>query len=161
MAERTLRLSVLDRLLDAEPRLAADPPLTWDESVRRHKAALLRDLEWLLNTRRIIEPAPAAYPEVQRSLYHYGLPDLSSLGSDRATVRQRLTHYLEESIELFEPRLVQVRVTAAEPAGGTEQHLRFVVDALLRMDPNPERVIFDTLLETVSGEFRVRGADDA
>jgi type VI secretion system protein ImpF len=159
-SERTVRLSVLDRLLDYDPHNAGDPPLTWSESVRLHKAALLRDVEWLLNTRRICEPAPDAYPEVQRSTYHFGVPDMSSVSSDSQTAQLRLMRQIEESIRIFEPRLSGVRVTPME-GGAASREVRFTVEAMLRMEPNPERVVFDTVLETASGEFRVSGVGDA
>src|SRR5690606_11335440 len=74
--EPTIRLSVIDRLLqNGEPEEANS---TWVGSVDALKASLVRDLEWLLNTRRIAEPAPDSFPEVQRSVYHFGLPDVSS-----------------------------------------------------------------------------------
>ena len=158
--DRTVRLSVLDRLIDYEPGLAADRTITWDESVRRMKLAVLRDVEWLLNTRRIVEPAPDEYPEVQASVYHFGIPDVSSMSADSESARQRLMRNIEEAIETFEPRLTQVRVLPVE--GGTEQReIHFMVDAVLRLDPDPERVIFDTVLETSSGEFRVSGSANA
>lgn len=159
-SERTVRLSVLDRLMDFDPRAGGDPTIPWEESVRQLKGSLLRDLEWLLNTRRIAEPATDLYPEVQRSVYHFGIPDVSSLSGDSPTSRLKLMQHIEESIRLFEPRLTQVRVT---PAEGPRRHLqiRFVVEALLRMDPNPERIVFDTVLEAASGEFHVSGGDDA
>ena len=158
--ERTVRLSVIDRLIDSEPGLAGDPTTTWDESVRQLKMALLRDVEWLLNTRRIPEPAPDHYPEVQRSVYHFGIPDVSSLSSDSDASRQKLQQHIEESIRIFEPRLTRVRVVPTQE-GMEGREIRFVIEALLRMDPNPERVIFDTVLETASGEFRVNGSDNA
>ena len=37
-----------------------------------------------------------------------------------------------------------------KPAKG---RMKFVVEGLLRMEPNPERVMFDTVLETGSGKF--------
>ena len=33
-------------------------------------------------------------------------------------------------------------------------------EALLRMDPEPQRVVFDTVLETPTGTFFVRGGED-
>jgi type VI secretion system protein ImpF len=159
--ERTVRFSVIDRLVDEEPRLGADAPITWAESVRRLKGSVLRDLEWLLNTRRQIEPAPAIYAEVQRSLYHYGLPDVSSVSRDSAPALRILIQQMEECIRTFEPRLDNVRVLATPQAGAEQRELRFVIEAMLRMEPNPERVVFDTVLETVRGEFRVAPALDA
>jgi type VI secretion system protein ImpF len=160
VAERTVRFSVIDRLVDDSPKLAADPPITWAESVRQLKESVLRDLEWLLNTRRIIEPASDVYPEVQQSLYHYGLPDVTSVSKDSSAALRMLVQQMEDCIRLFEPRLENVRVHMAERLPG-QRDLRFIVEAMLRMDPNPERVVFDTVLETVRGEFRIEaGADE-
>ena len=158
--DRSVRLSVLDRLIDYEPSVAADRPVTWDESVRRMKMAVLRDVEWLLNTRRTVQPAPDGYEELPRSVYHFGIPDVSSMSADSDSARQRLMRNVEEAIEIFEPRLTRVRVVPAE-GGAERREIRFTVDAVLRLDPNPERVIFDTVLETSSGEFRVSGGADA
>ena len=59
--ERPVRPSVLDRLIDDDPRSNVEPPLTRSQSVRQFKTALRRDLEWLLNARRvIIELTPQA-----------------------------------------------------------------------------------------------------
>lgn len=158
---RTVRLSVLDRLLadaDDAPETAGTP---WSRSAARHRASLLRDLEWLLNTRRTIEPAPASHPETQRSVHHFGLPDLTSLAAGSDDVRHRLLRQVEEAIQLFEPRLSRVRVTSGDDAPGGGRQLRFVVEGLLQMDPEPERVRFDTVLETASGTFRVDGGAGA
>jgi type VI secretion system protein ImpF len=121
------------------------------------KAAVRRDLEWLLNTRRIIEPAPDDATELPTSLYHYGLPDISSMSADSPDVAVQLRRYLEEVIALFEPRLTDVRVALAEAGEGGSHELRFVIDGLLRMDPSPEHVQFDTVLQAASGKFDVGG----
>ena len=154
--DRTVQQSVLDRLLDDEPQ-AGSAGTPWSRSVTRLKSSLLRDLEWLLNTRQVIEPAGPSHPEVQRSVYHFGLPDLTSLSAGSHEVRRRLLRQVEEAIQMFEPRLSRVRVTAAEDAPGGGREVRFVVEGLLEMDPEPERVTFDTVLEPASGTFRVNG----
>ena len=159
--ERTVQRSVLDRLIDADPDSATDAPLSWAQSVRELKRAMRRDLEWLLNTRRIAEPAPAAFTELQRSLYHYGLPDLTSLSAQSVGARDWLRKQVEDTLRLFEPRLanVRVRVTPPDPTGPRE--LRFTVDALLLMEPSPEQVVFDTVLEVTSTTFEVMGGPNA
>lgn len=157
--DRTVRLTVIDRLIDDDPKLLSDPSVSWAESVRQLKEAVLRDLEWLLNTRRIIEPAPDTYPEVQRSLYHYGLPDVSSVSKDSPLALRVLVQQMEDCIKLFEPRLDNVRVQLLEKLP-SQRDLRFVIEAMLRMEPNPERIVFDTVLEAVRGEFRIEGALD-
>lgn len=155
--ERTVQWSVLDRLIDMDPDMSSEPPMTWAQSVRELKRAVRRDLEWLLNTRRIVELAPEGFPEVQRSLYHYGLPDITSLAAESVTARDWLRWKVEEAITLFEPRLASVGVTIATVEEEGRRELRFVIDGLLRMEPSPEQVVFDTVLEITSATFEVRG----
>lgn len=155
--DRTVRLSVLDRLIDREPKESMDPARDWSRSVHEHKMAVLRDLEWLLNTRRIMHEASDDFPELQRSVFAYGPPDISSMSGDSPSVRRRLLRHLEELIRTFEPRLANVRVSMAEDGGSKAKQVRFVVEGLLRMDPDPERVSFDTVLEISSGRFLLKG----
>jgi len=159
--ERRLRLTVLDRLIDEAPREALDTASAWEAPLEEVRERLLRDVEWLLNTRRIVEPAPERYSELRRSVYHFGLPDLTSL-PDTDESKLRLARSVEECLEIFEPRLMSVRVTPAEgrdERGGRRLHL--VIEGLLRADPSPERVVFDTVVETGSGKVVVTGASDA
>ena len=159
--ERTVRQSVLDRLIDHEPRLAADRPTTWRASVEALKESLLRDLEWLLNARRIVDPAPDACTEVQNSVYHFGLPDITSLNAESEAARLKLVRQVEACIRQFEPRLLGARAFIAdEPELGRRQ-VRFIIEGVLNIEPNPERVVFDTVLETPTGKFVVGGAADA
>ena len=58
LGETTITISVLDRLMDLEPGSGVENPLTRSQSVRLLKASVRRDLEWLLNSRRIGD-APA------------------------------------------------------------------------------------------------------
>jgi type VI secretion system protein ImpF len=153
--------SVLERLIDREPRIPSEPPLDWSESVALKRASVKRDLEWLLNTRRTAEPAPAQFPEVRASVHHFGLPDLTSLSADSPETRQRLLREVEEAIRQFEPRLSQVKVTARPHDGSQRHRIRFIVEALLRLDPEPERIAFDTVLEVSSGTISLVGAGDA
>lgn len=155
--ERYLRPSVLDRILDTPGSdwAASGGRGTLSQSVQALQDALLRDLEWLLNTRRIAFPAGDDFPEVQRSVYHFGLRDISSLSSDSSGVRSTLAREVEELLRFFEPRLTGVRVNV--PEGGKDRHreIRFIIEASLDMDPEPVPVTFDTVLEVASGEFNV------
>ena len=166
--ERTAQPSVLDRLIDLDPRAGADPPVTLAQSLRLAKDAVRRDLEWLLNSRRTPAAAPATLPELEHSVYNYGLPDLSSLSYDVGDDRARLLRAVEAAVATFEPRLAGARVSMVEaPAAGesARRELRFVIEATLRVEPTPERVTFDTVIELGSLECRVddrvAGAADA
>lgn len=158
--ESKLRLSVLDRLIDDSPRTAQDETGGWEVSVAAMHGRLLRDLEWILNTRRIVDAVPETYPELRHSVYNYGLPDLTSM-PDTDESRDRLARSVEECLELFEPRLMAVRVTPSDVRGGAGRSLRLTIEGMLRVDPSPERIIFDTVVETVSGKVVVTGAADA
>jgi type VI secretion system protein ImpF len=159
--ERSVQQSLLDRLIDLDPKTSAEAPSTWAGSVRQLKASLRHDLEWLLNTRRIPTPAPESFQELSRSLYHFGFPDITSLGRDSKDVRVKLLRQMEETITAFEPRLANVRVSLAEVEDDGKRELRFLIEGLLRMEPNPEQVVFDTVLEISSGEYHVKGAGGA
>jgi type VI secretion system protein ImpF len=161
--ERTVQPSLLDRLTDHEPRnRTSESRGGYHESVRQFKMGLQRDLEWLLNTRRIPVPAPDDFEEVTRSVYHYGLPDLTSISRDSLEARQKLLQRVEDVIALYEPRLDNVSISIAEIEG--EEHrreLRFHVEGTLLMDPTPEQVTFDTVLHFASGQYEVGGTGSA
>ena len=161
--ERTVQPSLLDRLTDYEPRNpSSEGRVGYLESVRQFKVGLQRDLEWLLNTRRIPDTAPEEFEELTKSVYHYGLPDLTSISRDSHEARDRLVRRVEDLITMFEPRLENVSISVVEMEG--EQHrreLRFHVEGTLLMDPTPEQVIFDTVLHFASGEYEVGGAGGA
>ncbi len=148
--------SLLDRLIDLEPANSTDPPSTRSQSVRQLKLSLRRDLEWLLNTRRIPELAPEAYDLVGHSLYHYGLPDVTSLSLNSPRDKGRLLRTIEQSLADFEPRLQNVRVRAVEDGSGGPRVLRFQIEGLLKMDPAPEQIFFDTILQLSTGDCQVK-----
>jgi len=148
--EPTVQQSLLDRLSDEEP------PRNRSESVVRYRESVRRDVEWLLNTRRVVHPAPEALHEVRRSLYHYGLPDVSSLPADSPESRVRLERWIAEAIELFEPRLSSVRVSAVRASEESSRRFHFLIDAQLALEPDPEQVVFDTYLEVASCRFAVK-----
>lgn len=158
----SVRLSVLDRLLDDEPGELRDPEAEWETSLAAYRAAVMRDLEWLLNTRRFPDPGPLDdFPELQSSLLCYGPPDVTSLSGDSSVTRRRLLRQMEELIRTFEPRLTSVRVRLDNEGEGSARQMRFSIQALLRIDEETERVSFDTVLEIASGRFVISGGADA
>ncbi|MBL0938798.1 MAG: type VI secretion system baseplate subunit TssE [Gemmatimonadaceae bacterium] len=150
--DRAVLPSLLDRLTDERPTQSADPPVSRDESARRFRESVQRDLDWLLNARRTIRTGP---PEsaVSRSVHEYGLPDFTSRTRSDAGWQDRLLEDIAETIRRFEPRLTDVRVGLADD--GNRQRVRFNIGATLIMDPSPEQVVFDTVLEVASGDISV------
>jgi len=153
-------LSVLDRLIDHDPKRSSEVPLTRPQSLRELKAAIKRDLEWLLNTRRTIEPSPEEDRETARSVYHYGFADLSSRSVLSSKDHNDLAREMESVIAVFEPRLKRAKVRM-EKVEGSYHALRFVIEGMLCMDPAPEPVRFDTVLEIGKGTYEVKGEDGA
>lgn len=155
-SSRTVTQSLLDRLIDDKPR-EADAPMSRAQSVRNLKESLKHDLEWLLNTRRNPDAAPDSMQELSQSLFNYGLPDFSSLSVSSTRDRDRLLVELERTVALFEPRLKDIRVTLTTETLGYSRVLNFQIEGMLQMDPAPEQVSFDTVLQLASGEYKVRG----
>jgi len=155
--EGPVTLSVVDRLIDLEPERKLEPPLSRAQSVRELKAAVRRDLEWLLNSRKTIEESPASLKEVGRSIYNYGLPDVSSLYLRSVKDQAFLLDSIKAAINVFEPRLLNVKVRM-EPGSDDKRVIRFGIEGMLRMDPAPEQVFFDTMLEPMSGQYQVMGS---
>lgn len=154
--ERTVQPSVLDRLTDDNPRSATDPRVSYAESLELFRAGVKRDLEWLLNTRRTPDPASPDFTELSRSIFNYGVPDITSVSADSPHARAQLLRDIEATLSLFEPRLENVRISLIEQEGeARRRELRFVVEATLRLDPTPENIVFDTVLHYSSGEIEV------
>lgn len=148
--------SVLDRLIDREPANRNEPQSWRAQSMKELKDSVRRDLEWLLNTRRPpIEP-PESARELWQSVYCYGLPDTTGLSLRSTDDRKRLATVVELAIAAFEPRLTHVKVSVPATAPATRV-VRFQIEAMLRTEPAPERVYFDTKLELASGEYAVEG----
>jgi type VI secretion system protein ImpF len=151
-------LSVLDRLIDRDPKNRSEIPYSRAQSLREMKLALKRDLEWLLNTRKTIDPSPDSARETVHSVYHYGFEDISSKAVLSSRDQSELVREMESVIAIFEPRLKRARVRI-EREEGNYRSLKFVIEGLLCMDPAPEPVRFDTVLELGKGEYEIKGAD--
>jgi type VI secretion system protein ImpF len=150
-------LSVLDRLQDDEPNQSRDVPKSRSDTLVDLKQSIRHDLENLLNSRRRGVTWPAHLTELARSLVNYGLPDLTGLDTATADSREELRRTLETVIRTFEPRFKSVRVHVLENAETLDRTLRFRIDALVRVDPVPEPVVYDSTVEPVVGSFEIRG----
>lgn len=149
-SETLVTQSVLDRLMTVD-----DWPTTRSQSLRYFREALKRDLEWLLNTRQPPIPELADYPQAKASIINFGLPDITSLGLSSASDHGRLRKAIETCLRNFEPRLMDVRVTL-EGADTLDRRLRFHIEGNMKLDPAPEEISFDTVLELSSGEYKVK-----
>jgi type VI secretion system protein ImpF len=146
--------SILDRLI--EPRGEDEADLsTRGQSVRELEEAVRRDLQDLLNTRRAAADGYPDESELARSLYTFGLPELTAFNPTVPDQRRTLQEIIERTIRLFEPRLMDVRVTSMTADASTGRGLRMSIEALLRVSPAPLPITFDTVVKAGSGEWQV------
>jgi type VI secretion system protein ImpF len=125
------------------------------EAINRYKDSVKRDLEWLLNTRQVVDDRLPDYPEVSRSVYAYGLPDITSINVGAIHDQNELLRRMERCIEFFDKRLTKTEIML-EPLVGVNRVLRFSISGIVLMDPAPEEIVIDTILDPASGEYEVK-----
>lgn len=153
--ERTVQPSLFDRLTDEAPREQTDRATTREASARAFRLAVQRDVEALLNTRRTpVQPADTQ-PHLLRSVHQFGLPDMTGFVVTAQEGRTRLTEAILDTLRRFEPRLANIALTVTDIGEGNASHVRFAIAATLLMDPSPEQVLFDTVLEVATGDYVV------
>jgi type VI secretion system protein ImpF len=147
--------SVFDRLLDFEPDMSREAPKSRSKSLRELKLSVRRDLEWLLNSRQVVVEIDENLQEIKKSILTYGLPDVTGISAKNHLEQKRLTQALETAIKTFEPRFLDLKVTL-EPVNNVDRMLKFRIEARLNVEPTPEPIAFDTVLQLGSGDFQVK-----
>jgi type VI secretion system protein ImpF len=158
-AEQLLLPSVLDRLIDHDPTASRELPKTRGQLLRDLKQNVRRDLENLLNTRRRCKSWPDNLTELELSLANYGIPDLTAAILGTSAAREEFCEVFEIAIKRFEPRFAKVTVEMLGNADPLDRTLRFRINAMLRAEPAPEPVVFDSTLQPATGNVEVKGAD--
>ena len=149
--------SVLDRLIDNDPNESQDPPRSQSASLADLKRSVRRDLEWLLNTRNHTQDFDGTLEEAPRSVAFYGLPDFTSVSAKNSAEQLRMAKAIENALAYFEPRFSGLKVLM-EPVSNVDRSLKFRIEATLEVEPTPEAVVFDTVLQLGSGNFTVNGS---
>lgn len=122
-------------------------------SMRQLRESVLRDLAWLLSTASYdTDHSLSAWPEVERSVFNFGLPSMAGLGIasfDAAAAAARL----QKAIEAFEPRLSHVQVVSETESGRMDLNaLVFRVEAELWGQPSPQRLLLRTQIDIESAD---------
>jgi type VI secretion system protein ImpF len=157
-ASSQIKLTIMERIRQMRPESQAEKP----QVVKRKDpfAPLLesirRNLEWVLNSRRVIERPDEHLSELNRSMYVYGVHDLVGSSFD-SREKNRLRAEIEELIGLFEPRLTEVTIEKGESTG--PGIVRFRINGLMMVEPEPERISFGIELDPSSGEYDVKAGD--
>jgi len=165
MAELTpqerLQPSLLDRLTDKSPDSRSESRDQRVLSMQKLRAAVLRDLAWLLNTGQLeTTDALEGFPEVRKSVLNFGMPDITGLsiaGTDTASLEK----VVRDAIVNFEPRISanSVRVTIVKD----DQHMNrnsmvFNIEGRLWAEPTPMALYLKTELDLETGDVSVKDA---
>lgn len=153
-SSQNILASILDRLMDDEPQNSREAVQKSVVGLEQIKAAVIRDIENLLNTKSQILQVPDAYREVQDSVFTYGMPDYTTLNPKGTSTRLELRRDIEKALAMFEPRLRDVLVMI-QPPTQEERNLRLKITATLVVDPINEPVAFDTLFDVNKGEYKI------
>ena len=153
-SQQGLMPSIIDRLIDPE---SAGTVARYGYGVAQMTEAVRRDLEDLLNTRRAEHEVADAFPEVQRSVVNYGLPEVVSMPALTTDQRVQIGRELERAIAYFEPRLRDVRARIVSGLNIVDRAVKFHIEGRLRVDPAPD-VEFETVLELSTGRSTVTAA---
>lgn len=153
-----LSYSVFDRLCGPEydstmTKLDGEPNL---EYVNRMTACVARDLQNLLNTRKMELNLPEL-PALRPSIVDYGVMDLSSITAGSKDDQEKFRDSVLKAIENYEPRLKKVEVSIIEEGPETRLIFHFKISAVLMIDPVPLKINFDSILPTDIRMFKVRG----
>lgn len=140
--------SVLDRLVSGSATWGGPLLDELKESVRR-------DLENLLNTRWCATQWPSTLRELETSLVNYGIPDFAGNHFGSPLSKEEFRRIVEQAIRNFEPRFHRVNVELVGSGETGDRTLRLRIRALLRVEPNPKPVVFDSILEPLTGACKV------
>jgi type VI secretion system protein ImpF len=152
---RRARLPLLDLLREDEEAAAGAGAWSADQT-EQLRAAVLRDLEALLNARRRRRPPPAGLHRLARSPVGYGIPDVTAGAYALESRRFELAREVEETIRRFEPRLADLSVAIRDPGSEVDRTLRLRIEAVLLADPVREAISFEAVVEPAAHDARVR-----
>lgn len=151
-------MPLLDRLIDDSPDQPRDPPIAINDSLVALRDAVRRDLEALLNARRRWLSWPAHMTDLATSPLGYGIPDFTAGAFNDPRRREELRLEIEDTIRRFEPRFLSVRVALVEQPDRLSGTLRLRIDAVMRAEPAPEAIAFDTIIDPAADDVVIRPA---
>ena len=150
--------SLLDRLTDEAPACQSEPPGLGLARQSRLRAAVLRDLGWLLNaTRPGAGETLAAWSEASRSVLNYGLPAFGGQTSSTLDL-QGLERAIREAILRFEPRLLaatlEVHAETRSQERGLDAYNRVSlrISGQIQAQPMPLALLLRTEWDLESGQ---------
>lgn len=153
--------SLLDRLTDDQ---AGKKTETRDQrvfSIHKLRAAVLRDLAWLMNTCHMAANQDLSeYPHVAKSVINYGIPDLTGKTVSGLEVFE-VQRALRQAILDFEPRIIAETLEVRgekDPDSPLSNSLEFEIEGELWSRPFPERLYLRSELDLETGTVNIHEA---
>lgn len=147
------RGSVLDRLLDDD-----DAPRAHAMRLGEVRAAIRRDLERLLNTRRRCVGWPDALDALDGSVFGYGLPDLLAMDMAAEEDRHAFMKTVEQIIKKHDRRFREVHTHLLKNSDETDNTLRFRIEAVVQLSAAAEQIVFDSVVDPACKNIAIRNA---
>ena len=158
-----LQPSLLDRLTDLQPEKSKESSSQQSMSQSQFKEAVIRDLGWLLNSVALdVCVDLEKYPQIQRSVLNYGLPDLSGHTSSMVDVRS-VEKSIREAIRLFETRIMRNSLKVkvhSNPDEMSHNSLIFEISGAVFGQPSPFQVVLKSELDLECGDFKLTESFD-
>lgn len=127
-------------------------------SLPEFRKAVLRDLEWLLNTNALDSAQNLEnYPFVSHSVVNYGIHDLVGTSLSNADVPM-IQRQIRQAIWDFEPRILKESVTVKVSVADEQMNknaMTFVIEGDLWAQPLPLHLYLKTKLDLETGNVEV------
>jgi type VI secretion system protein ImpF len=153
-----LQPCLFDRLVDEDVHNKLESRVARVVSLTEYRAAVLRDLVWLLNTSNHVKAEGLDdFPAVESSVFNYGKPSLSGLGVGNMNL-QELEAAISRAVRNFEPRIIAdtlVVRAVQESRKGSPCTLVFEIRAELWARPFPEKLFIKTALDIETGAVTI------
>ncbi len=153
-----LQPCLLDRLTDDQSAVQVESRSQRVVSTARFKEGVLRDLRWIFNSQRHRESEGLEeFPQVNQSVFNYGLRDFAGIFSEKGDVRE-VEREVSETLLFFEPRIIrrtlQVRVFRDEEIGAqrSPHRINLQISADLWAQPAPEKFFAKTVIDLETGD---------
>lgn len=158
-----LQPSLIDRLTDFNPAEIKESSSQQSMSQSQFKAAVIRDLSWLLNSSALeVCLDLEKFPEVRRSVLNYGLPDMSGHTSSNVDIRA-VENSIRSAIQLFEPRIIRNSLKVkihSNPDEMSHNSLVFEIAGAVFGQPSPFQVVLKSELDLECGEVQLTESFD-
>lgn len=149
-----LQPCLFDRLIDEDVLNKQEGRSAKVISLSDYRAAVLRDLSWLMNCNTHIKSEGLDdFPHVESSVFNFGKPSLSGMEIAGMNVQQ-LEAEIARAVRNFEPRIVGDTLVVRAVRGESKHSpstLVFEIRADLWARPFPEKLFIKTSLDMETG----------